>query len=239
MLDFITDLDPKVLVALIGVLSVIVSAGTGALVSRWHTASKFRDELQKLKLERLNEQNDLYLKNAREQIGTVYVPLSASLAALKASFQNYIYQGRKEQKIVAFVDQIDDFIEQLQALELRGATAYVTTDLEDSLIRFVEFLRASKSANEPIVDIAYNFSVGLGGFKTMHIGAIKTNASKATRPGFSASISAAGIGAGVRVSDIVQAPIHSEEFQARFERDSYRLSVLIKKVTLGSTARDR
>lgn len=237
MLEIIERIDPTVLVALIGILSVVVSAGTGALVSRWHTMSKFRDELHKLRLERFNEQSDSYLENARKQIGTVYVPLSAELAALKALFQNYLYKGKSDEGLSEFQGQIEKFITKLQELELRGATAYVTTDLEELLIKFVVFLRASQSATETVVDVTYDFSVGLFGFGFQRGGSRKTSVSSATSKGFSASISAAGISADVRVSDIISAPINTEDFQARFERDSYRLSLLIKEVTLGSAAR--
>ena len=237
MLDVIEGIDPTILVALIGVLSVILSVGIGAIVSRWHTASKFREELKKLRLERLNEQSDSYLKNARDQIGTVYVPLSAELAALKAAFQNYLYQEKTEDFLAAFNSQLDKFVRELQALELRGSTAFVTTDLEDLLIKFVVFLRASKSSTEPVVGVTYNFSLGFLGFTTQKSGSIKARSTRAVRAGISASILAAGIGANVRVSDIIHAPIDSEDFQARFERDAYRLSVLIKEVTLGSVAR--
>lgn len=237
MLELISSLDPTVLVSMIGVLSVVLSAGIGALISRWHTSSQFREELQKLRLERLNEQSDLYLKNAREQIGTVYVPLSSSLAILKGSFQNFVYQGKTEELLVAFTAQIDQFIEDLQALEMRGATAFVTTDLEDVIIKFAVFLRASKDASEPVVDVTYNFRVGIGGFSTNQSGTTQRTSSKVARAKFSASISVAEIDADVRVSDIIQAPIETDEFQARFERDTYQLSVLIKEVTLGSAAR--
>lgn len=232
MLDVIKSIDPTILVALIGILSVVVSAGIGAIVSRWHTAAKFRDELQKLRLERMNEQNDSYLENAREQIGTVYVPLSAELAALKAEFQEYIYQEKTEEHLAAFHDQVDRFIGELQALELRGAMAYVTTDLEDLLIKFVAFIRASKTSTESVVDVTYNFSFGAVGLNTQRSGSLKMPNGRATRTRLSASISVAGIGAKVRISDIIQAPFESEDFQARFERDAYRLSVLIKEVTL-------
>ena len=237
MLDVIQSFDPTILVAIISAFSLALSAGIGAMVSRWHTASKFREELEKLRLERLNEQSDLYLKNAREQIGTVYVPLSAELAALKAAFQNYVYQEKTEECLAIFIAQVDRFIIELQSLELRGATAFVTTDLEDLLIKFVVFLRASKSSSEPVVDVTYNFSVGFFGFTTQRSGNIRARSARTTKPGISASISVAGIGANVRVSDIIHAPLDSEDFQARFERDAYRLSVLIKEVTLGSIAR--
>lgn len=238
MLEVIENFDPTVLVALIGVLSVAVSAGIGAFVSRWHTASKFQDELHKLRLERLNEQRDSYLENARKQIGTVYVPLSAELAALKAVFQNYLYQGKTDEKLSELNIQVEKFVTKLQELELRGATAYVTTELEDVLIKFVVFLRASQIASETLVDITYDFSMKVLGFGLQRAGSQVARVSSATSKGFSASISAAGIGADVRISDIISAPINSEDFQARFERDSHRLSLLIKEVTLGSAARD-
>jgi len=119
-------------------------------------------------------------------------------------------------------------------LELRGATAFVTADLEDLLIKFVVFLRTSKSSTKPIVDVTYNFSLSFMGLVTNKSGAVKARSSGASRSGVSASISAAGIGADVRVSDITQDPINSNESQARFERDAYRLSVPVKEVTLGS-----
>lgn len=237
MLDVIEAIDPTILVALIGVLSVVVSAGTGALVSRWHTASKFRDEVHKLRLQRLNEQNDSYLENARQQIGAVYVPLSAELAALKAAYQNYLYQEKSAERLKHFETQIEQFVDKLQELELRGATAYVTTDLEELLIKFVVFLRASQVAGGTVVDVTYDFSVRFLGLGFQQTGSKRASVSKATSKGFSASLSAAGIGADVRVSDIISAPIDTEDFQARFERDSYRLSLLIKEVTLGSAAR--
>ncbi|AGI67498.1 hypothetical protein OAN307_c18420 [Octadecabacter antarcticus 307] len=239
MLEVIKNIDPTVLVALVGVLSIVVSAGIGAFVSRWHTQSKFQDELHKLRLERRNEQSDSYLENARKQIGTVYVPLSAELAALKAVFQNYLYQDKTAEMLTEFEVQVEQFIARLQELELRGATAYVTTELEDVLIKFVVFLRASKSASETVVDVTYDFSAEVLGFGFSRAGSQKTKVSSATSKGFSASISAAGISADVRISDIISAPINSEDFQARFERDSHRLSLLIKEVTLGSAARVR
>lgn len=238
MSEIISNLDPTVLVALIGVLSVVLSAGIGGSVSRWHTASKFRDELQKLRLERLNEQSDLYLKNAREQIGTIYVPLSSELAVLKASFQNYVYQGKADEQLESFTNQIDKFIEELQALELRGATAYITTELEDLMIKFIVFLRSSKNASETIVDITYDFNLGIGGWKTQHSSSVQRIVPGVKQTTLSASISIPGIDGNVRVSDVIQAPINSDAFQARFERDTYRLSILIKEVTLGKAARE-
>lgn len=238
MLKVIESIDPTVLVALIGVLSVVVSAGTGAIVSRWHTASKFQDELHKLRLERLNEQNDSYLENARKQIGTVYVPLSAELATLKAHYQNYLYQGKSSEGLREFEAQIEEFITKLQELEMKGATAYLTTELEDLLIKFVVFLRASQTASETVVDVVYDFSLGIFGLGIKRSGAKKANVSNAASKGFSAHIKAAGISAEARISDIISAPLHTEDFQARFERDAYRLSLLIKEVTLGSAARN-
>lgn len=238
MWKYIMGLDPTVLVALVGLISVVISAGIGAIVSRWHTSSRFREELQKLSVERLNNQSDLYLKNAREQAGTVYIPLSSSLAMLKASFQNYVYQGHREEHLMEFRDQIDVFIDELHNLERRGATAYITTELEDVLIKFAVFLRASKTATVTAVDITYNFNLGMTGFNTTRSGSTITRTSKAVRPKISASISVAGIGADVRVSDVIQAPIVTDDFQARFERDTHRLSVLIKEVTLGRAARE-
>lgn len=237
MMKLVDTIDPTIMVALIGVLSVTLSALIGALVSRWHTAAKFQEELQKLRLERFNEQKDSYLGNAREQIGTVYVPLSAELAALKAVFQNYLYQDKTPEHLAKFGAQVDHFINELQDLELRGATAYVTTDLEDLLIKFVVFLRASRNSSKTVVDVTYNFNLGILGFGFHQGGTRRSEFPKINSKKFSASIAVAGIGADVRVSDVIQAPIASEDFQARFERDSYRLSLLIKEVTLGSVAR--
>lgn len=237
MLGVIKAIDPTVLVALVGVLSVVLSAGIGAVVSRWHTASKFREELEKLRLERANALNDAYLANARKQIGTVYLPLAVQLAALKAVFQGYVHRGRRQADLVAFNRQIDRFVTELAALERRGAGAYVTTDLEDLLIRFVAFLRASRGATVPVVDITYDVSLNVAGLSARRSWSIRRRPSAAARPGQQVSAAVAGVGMDMRISDVVQAPFDSEEFQARFERDAYRLSVLIREVTLGSAAR--
>lgn len=120
---------------------------------------------------------------------------------------------------------------------MKGATAFITTDLEDLLIKFAVFLRASRFASDTVVDVTYDFGVSVLGIGFQRGGSRKANVSQAASKGFSASISAAGIDAKVRISDIISAPINTEDFQARFERDSYRLSLLIKEVTLGSAAR--
>jgi len=101
---------------------------------------------------------------------------------------------------------------------LKGATAFITTDLEDLLIKFAVFLRASRFASDTVVDVTYDFGVSVLGIGFQRGGSRKANVSQAASKGFSASI-------------------NTEDFQARFERDSYRLSLLIKEVTLGSAAR--
>ena len=73
-----------------------------------------------------------------------------------------------------------------------------TTDLEDLLIKFVAFIRTSKSSTDSVVDVTYNFSLNLLGFATNKSGALKARSSGVSQSGISASISAAGIGADVR-----------------------------------------
>jgi len=57
------------------------------------------------------------LKNAREQIGTVYVPLSANLAALKAASQDYVHKGKRVEQQAVFNVQVDKFVSELHSLE--------------------------------------------------------------------------------------------------------------------------
>ena len=239
MFESLKDLDPKVLVALVGVFSAIVSAIVGALVSRWQAASKFREQLEKYRLERRDAESDQYLQQAREHTETVYVPLSSALALLKASFQRYVFEGRTDTDRQLFLTQIDNFIAELQRLERQGATAFITTELEELILAFTTFIRASKHADEPRMEVVYDFSISVGGMSssTSTSNVVKVSPKNVLARIGDTVINIPGIRMGVRTSDLIQAPIQSDEFQARFERDTHRINVLVKEVTLGSAAK--
>lgn len=233
MSEFIKGIDATIWVALVGILSAIVSA----IVSRLQTVSTFKAEIAKLNLERRHEQDDQYLESAKKQTGKVYVPLSAALSKLKYAFQSYVYQGHCTEQHTNFNAEIDRFITTLEDLGERGAAAYFTTELEDVLVKFAVFLRTSKNATETVVDVAFNFSVGFGNFRTSG-GWTKENINKQKLPAtMITQMSLLGIDARVSVSDLIQAPVDSKDFQLRFERDTHLLSILVKEVTLGRAAR--
>lgn len=235
MLNWLKELDPTVLVALIGIFSGLISAG----VSRWQTMRQFADEIEKFSIERRHAESDKYLGHAREHTDTVYVPLASALALLKAAFQKYVFEGRVETDKYLFLQQIEHFIAELQRLERQGATAFVTTELEELILSFTSFIRASKSATEPKMEIVYDFNLSFGGAAST----MSTSRVIDVSPGGLAakvrnlSVSIPGIAAEFRTSDLIQAPIDTDEFQARFERDTHRINVLVKEVTLGSAAK--
>lgn len=235
MLDWLKSLDATVLVALVGIFSALISAG----VSRWQTKLKFADEIEKFHLERRHSENDKYLQQAREHTNSVYVPLASALALLKASFQKYVFEGRLETDKLVFYQQIDNFIAELQRLERQGATAFITTELEELILSFTTFIRASKSATEPKMELLYDFNLSFGGIGSSLSTSKVVDASAqsiAARVG-SLSVNVPGVGAKFRTSDLIQAPIDTNEFQARFERDTHKINVLVKEVTLGSAAK--
>lgn len=236
---WIAKQDPTVLVALVGMISAIVSAVVGALVSYFQTSRKFELEMRKSGVERSHALGEEYLSRAREHSEEVYIPLSSAIARLKSSYKRYQFTGRQPLDLAGFKQEIAAFIAELERLERRGATAFVTTELEERILSFANFLRASQGATAVEMHSFVDYNLGTGLTGTWFSGSAKVSGKTAARlaPLAHSTLRIPGITLEVSTTDLIRAPLNSEEFQARFERDTHLVSVLVKEVTLGVPAK--
>lgn len=230
------DLDPKVTVALIAAASAIVGALLGSISKGYSAAQK----LKEIQYEHERREQTGYLASAREFTQAIYVPLSITSANLKRAYDDFIAKEGNEEDKHEFVQEIEKFLSEIDDLLSRGASAFLTTELDEVLISFCAFLRQSMKADRTVLKtvFSYNFSSSLlsastksrivrevpgGKFKTFRIPHISANFG--------------GIGLSFEASEILSASLPSEDFQQRFARDIYALNVLVKEVTLGANAR--
>ncbi len=154
-----TNIDPKILVSVVGLVSALISALIGGLISRWQTSVKFQNELKKLENEIFYRESVNYLKSARKYTYSVYIPISISLTKLIYSLQSYIYNEKSMIYKNILVDEIKSFCKDLQTLESEGSSAFITTDLEEAITTFVAFLQRSIISNAPTMKMSYKFSI--------------------------------------------------------------------------------
>lgn len=237
MAEWITSLDTTVQVALVGILSAVVSALVGGWVSSQTTSKKFELEMEKYRTERRHSLGEEYLSRARERADDVYIPLSSTLARLKSVFKRYRYSGQTDVDLARFDQEIDTFISELERLERLGASAFMTTELEERLLSFVNFLRASKSSDKVEMKSFIDYSFSQSFTQTSGRKEFAGKMAKALAPLGRTTLTIPGISIELSQTDLTRAPLSSEEFQARFERDTYLVSVLVKEVMLGVPAR--
>jgi hypothetical protein len=214
----------------VGIIGTVASAVIAGVVG-WYSA---RMKYRQLEFEYEVKLKEQYLGNAREYLGSVYIPLSISLASLNAAYKNYRARQDVASREAAFSQEIRQFLRNYRELEQNGGGAFLTSELEEIVSSFNSFLDDSLYAVEPLIK-------GVIEVKLPRIipftldGAIKREFSskKLSRVG-RVELSVLGGNILVGNEEVVGAPISSKEFEQRFVRDMYRINRLVKDVTLGN-----
>lgn len=129
-------MDPKIITGIIAAISAIIGAVIAAVAKGYSS----RQKIQELKYQYETKLRDGYLERARDFTADVYVPLSIALAKLGFAFQNFRSKKKGENDIHGtFKDEINEFLSVTQELASRGANAFLTTDLDESLQGFCSF----------------------------------------------------------------------------------------------------
>ncbi|MFE1994120.1 hypothetical protein [Streptomyces parvulus] len=214
------------LIAALGTLFGVVVTVVGSI----YAANKKVKELELTYQQKLQE---AYLQNARAYLESVYLPLHVAVSKLAAAYEAFrAYIDFDAGAVESF--RADDFRASVQgynsaldSLFDRGASAFLTVDLEQRLESFNEFLRRSLSATEVRSKTLVNFSyMGMGQealFETrrkMHPMSMRLMLMR-----FSLD------------SQVMFAPVYAREFEDRFISDLAVLRTLIKEVTLGAHSR--
>lgn len=239
-------MDSSVLVAIVGTAGVVVGAVIGYLKARHVGKAKVRE----LELTYQHRLHDSYLENARRYTEGVYVPLTLLLSSLRSAFDGF------RQRTTPLVERPSDapidlpnsplaefkrcaqtFLDRTSDLLERGAGAFLTTVLELRLASFRGFLQTSLNTTEPVVRAVLKYRIGIFGLRAEHQFSSELRGSAVRRWG-SRPVAIVLFGASIEyhANELLAAPLGSQEFEARLQRDLGDLNALIKEVTLGAHA---
>lgn len=200
------DINPNVAGAFIAAISAVLGAMIGFASKARSAAQKFRE----LQYEHERRSRDGYLAAARAYTGGIYVPLSISVSFLRKSFDSYLGSKAKsaERK---FNSAVHTFSRDVDALLERGASAFLTTGLDETLTSFLVFLKNSLNSSEARQQIIFSYRLPYlsGPFPDK---AVETRRIEIPQ----VSINLLGVGLSVREIKIIEAPIHSKEFRSDF-----------------------
>jgi len=229
--------DPKILAGIIAAIAAIIGALLGAFTKGYASKQKIRE----LEFEYERRLNEGYLEKAREYLKSVYIPLSISLTKLNSAFISF----REKPSILAeqnrFKSSIKEFVQTVDDLGTQGANAFYTTDLDEALQSFREFLSASSTAKETNIKGIMKVSIGslpfIGGLESQRNTILSGKQIERYRTSGQISFSLWKLGFTYRADEVLSSPVGAEDFEERFVRDVHTINVLVKEVTLGSKAR--
>lgn len=229
--------DPKVLAGVFAAAAAIIGAAIGAFAKGYSSKQKLRE----MEFEYERRLTEGYLERAREYLTSVYIPLSISLTKLNSAFVSFREKQNVQAEENRFKASIKEFIKTVDGLGSRGANAFYTTDLDELLQSFREFLSASLVAEETNIKAIFKTSIGslpfIGRMESEHHGILRGKNIERYRTSGKLSIKIWKIDFAFKADEVLSAPIQAEDFEARFVRDVHTLNVLVKEVTLGSKAR--
>ena len=148
---------PGAITALIAAAGVVVGAGVTALAAAFSARQKIRE----VELTYEQKLRDNYLANARQYIYSVYVPIGIALGSLGDAYlavrQQIDFKARRVAPTAqkAFEDACDSYLRVIDDLFSRGADAFLTSATELRLRSFSSFLRSSRNAKEPTVQMVF------------------------------------------------------------------------------------
>ena len=220
--------NPTTTVIITAIGLVVVAIVSGAL-SAYATAYASRKRIKELELTQQHALREIYFTNARAYLESVYLPLHLLNAKLAAAFRCY----RLREEGVSDAESLNDdfkaavqqYIRELDVLLSRGASAFLTTALENSIEDLSSFLQASLEAQKPFRKNVYTIAA----FGLVATGEVKTSARIATPelPFF------LPFRISIEEDRLLQAPIDSSLFESAFVSRVTTINSLLKEVTLG------
>jgi hypothetical protein len=133
-------------------LVTVAAAAVGAIAAGVINAYAANRKIKEVELQYLYKLRDGYLDNARKVAGVVYIPISVALTSLFNSYERFAanigttaavtekgFRDDFETECLRYLGTIDDLL-------ARGADAYLTTNLDEELNDFTNFVRNSLDA---------------------------------------------------------------------------------------------
>lgn len=231
------DLDPKLLAGIIAAIAGIVGAALGAFAKGYSS----RQKLKELEFDYERRLNEGYIERAREYLSSVYLPLSISLTKLNSAFISFREKPTVQAEQNRFKASIKEFVKTVDQLGSQGANAFYTTDLDEALQSFRQFVSASVTATETNIKGVLKTSMGplpfVGGMESERNLVLKGKRIERYRTTGEISVGFWKFRFTYRADEVLSSPVNTVDFEERFVRDIYTINVLVKEVTLGSKAR--
>ena len=230
-------MDDATIKTIIGVVGVI----GGALIGGFVAAYNARQKLKEIQVNHSHQLHENYLNNAREYTGAVYVPLSMAVTSISREYLKFrktiTGESSDDNAKTQFREHITLFIDSIDDLLSRGASSFLTTDLENILLSFRSFIEESHSASQPLSRVIVTYGIKLFGTSQEVSKTVKVSGRKAEFWQGNFGFSQFGIIMKFKGDQILAAPLESDMFEEKFMHDTNLLNLLIKEVTLGSHAR--
>lgn len=148
--------------------TTLIAAGgvvIGAVATAFASAYSARQKVREIEVSYRLKLSESYLSNARQYTNGVYVPISIALSSFNDSYRRFraclddrtrIAQPEAES---AFREACYAYLNELSRLYTHGASAFLTSSLEERLGSFHSFLETSMQANNVVsrVVIVYAF----------------------------------------------------------------------------------
>lgn len=231
-------MDETTIKALIGLIGIIGGALIGGFVAAYNASQK----LKELQITHSHQLHENYLKNAREYTESVYAPLSIAITSLSLAYMKFRKTNSTESEENPernnFRSEINVFINTVDNLLARGASAFLTTELENTLLSFRSFVEESLSANEPTSKVIVSYGINFLGINQEITKPIRLTGKRAEFWQGKFGFSQFGVSMRFKGQQILAAPLNTELFEEKFVDESVMLKLLVKEVTLGSHARN-
>lgn len=219
----------------VAVVAAIGAIG-GAVLTVVGSVYASRRREAELRIEYAQRLQDRYLENARGHLEQVYLPLHAAVSTLVAGLRQVRLRTDPEtgelhgDAKLELRNACEAFLRQTSELLDGAAGAFLTSELEDRLEDFRQFLDDSLDAVDEQRRVAVSVSVlGLSTATSFTTGRRSAwMQSNVSLPGL------LGLSVALREESVVSAPIGSRTFTERFAADTASLRALIKEVTLGT-----
>jgi len=225
-------LDDTTIKILLGAAGAIIGAIITYISARLSASQKVRE----LEISYAQRLKDNYLQNARQVINEVYIPLNIELTKLNQDFIKFKSIDKVDEDseaIDSFKETSMNFISQIDNLIARGADAYLTNQLEEKLLLFLNFLRNSQVAQKTTTKLWVNYNTSILGIMRANFQQnVKTTSDMLPRGKYSFGFPYLRIA--YDNNEIVAAKIPSKDFEEKISEEIVGLKFLIKEVTLGT-----
>ena len=219
-------------------LATVGAAAAGAIATALVGAYAANRKIREVELQYLYKLRDGYLDNARKVAGEVYIPISIALTSLSNSYERLAVNSAgipTENAKAEFRAACLQYIDTIDELLARGADAYLTTELDERLNGFRNFVRNSIDQQHVIIRRILTTDLTLFGLSFSPRASIDSRTKSRFQRTPIPDLSVGTIGIRLKYSQrILAAPLESSEFEAQLKMEIPQIKFLVKEVVLGS-----